>query len=140
MNGLRHKNGIGLFCGIDRHGRCFDSGGRAVIEGSIGDIETGQGTDHRLKFKNSLEKTLRHLRLVWSITCVEVRQGHDSSHKCGNNVIVGAAAKEGDGIPVLSGQSFEFFVNFPFRLAVLHLHFILQQHRIGNIGKEIVDA
>ena len=52
----------------DRHHHGFRRRRRAVIHGSIRNLHAGQLTDHRLKFKNRLQRSLRNLGLVRSVS------------------------------------------------------------------------
>ena len=61
----------------DRHRGRLGQGGRAVVEGCVGDVEPGQERDHGLELISRLQGALAGLGLVWRVGRVEVRPRDD---------------------------------------------------------------
>ena len=82
---------------VAAHGCGLGGGGRAVIDGCIGDVHARQLADHGLIFKDGLEDTLAQLRLIGRVGCQKLLLRRDILHDGGDVVVIGSGAAENGG-------------------------------------------
>ena len=68
--------------------------GGTVVHGSVGNLHTGQLTNHGLKFENGLQRALRNFRLVRRVRCKELAARDERVDDDGAIVIVNAGSEE----------------------------------------------
>ena len=71
--GTSVTDGVLLAGAAHAHPHGLRSGGRAIIDGSVGDIQTGKCADHALILEYVPERTLADFALVWSVGRDEFR-------------------------------------------------------------------
>ena len=77
--------------------------GRALVERGVGDVEAGELADERLELEDDLERPLADLGLVGRVGCHELAPRAQGVDDRGDEMVVGAAAEEGQeprvGVP-----------------------------------------
>ena len=82
----------------ERHQHRFGDGGAALVEAGVGDVHARELGHHRLVFVDDLQRSLARLGLVRGVGGVEFRPRGDGIDDARDEVVVGSAAEEADGV------------------------------------------
>ena len=120
---------------VTAHGNSFSSGGSTVVNGSIGNVHTGQLADHGLVLENGLQNTLAHLSLIGSVSSQELFLSRNVLDDAGDVVVISTGATQNGGeYAVLIGHSGHCTAHFQLAHALGDLQIaILQQHFSGDV-------
>ena len=96
VEGLTNED-AGCLLGIaPRHHHRLSSGGSTVVHRSIADVETCQFGNHRLIFKNVVQRALRNLSLIGGIGGQKLAAFDEVLHDAGSVVVVATGTGEAD--------------------------------------------
>ena len=98
------------------HGRRFEDRGTAVVNGSVGDFQSGKAAHAALVFEHRLQRSLRDFGLIRRVAGREFTAGSDGIGRGGNEMIVKTASHEADEIGVVAfGKRRKSLLDFVFR-------------------------
>ena len=122
------------------HGRRFENRGTPVVNGGVGDFQSGQPAHAALILEHRLQGSLRDFGLIRRIAGREFAAGSDGVRSSRDEVIVKTASHEADEIRVVAlGKLVKSFGDFVFRNTFRQIQF-LDPQILRNSGVKVLYA
>ena len=143
VNALGDEHFAGAAGDAEGHEHGLGDGRAAFVERGVCHFEARELGHHRLKFEDGLQRALARFGLIRRVRCVELAATRDGIHDARNEVIVGTAAEEADGIassPILGREGVHVPRQFHLRQRRRDVERPLQAKLGRDRREEVVDG